>query len=104
MLLAAKEALPGGRIDHGWAPEALRPRPVRAGALTWIAAGVAGLRGLSLVWQVAQAVSEQVLGRIPVLQHIAAAVPGSSVTALLLSRLANVTAEACCPLSMEREG
>ncbi|APT60456.1 hypothetical protein RGI145_24235 (plasmid) [Roseomonas gilardii] len=289
MLLAAEEALPGGRIDHGWAPEALRPRPVRAGALTWIAAGVAvlllgwlllsgvgfvlarfregaelgwlalavsgcglaliatglagelrawrrlrqvdalrallarpdaplevakarcrawidglrtqlpeceavllsleaadslprlravlrrqvseplrqasrvagqraaleggvmvaispspaldgvlaGLRGLSLVRQVAQihglrpnlavtvallrravwtaagvsgadlvaqAVSEQVLGKIPVLQHIAAAVPGSSVTALRLSRLANVTAEACCPLSAEREG
>ena len=52
----------------------------------------------------AQAVSEQVLGRIPVLQHIAAAVPGSGVTALRLSRLAHVTAEACCPLAMEREG
>ena len=52
----------------------------------------------------AQAVSEQVLGRIPVLQHIAAAVPGSSVTVLRLSRLAHVTAEACCPLAAEREG
>ena len=64
----------------------------------WTAAGVSGAD------LVAQAVSEQVLGRIPVLQHIAAAVPGSSVTALRLSRLAHVTAEACCPLAMEREG
>lgn len=64
----------------------------------WTAAGVSGAD------LVAQAVSEQVLGRIPVLQHIAAAVPGSSVTALRLSRLAHVTAEACCPLAAEREG
>ncbi|ONH81791.1 hypothetical protein APZ41_018050 [Roseomonas mucosa] len=61
----------------------------------------AGVSGADLV---AQAVSEQVLGRIPVLQHIAAAVPGSSVTVLRLSRLAHVTAEACCPLAAEREG
>lgn len=53
---------------------AISPSPALDGVL-------AGLRGLSLVRQVAQAVSEQVLGRILVLQHIAAVVPGSGVTA-----------------------
>ena len=51
MLIDAPGAAAGDRIDHGWAPEMIRPPRVRRGSLSWLAGGlavlVAGWVGLS---------------------------------------------------------
>lgn len=74
----------------------LRPSALVTVALlrrvAWMAAGTAGL---SLV---SQNVAEQVLGSMPVLKHVAGAIPGSGTAAIRLYRLAGVAAKACSPL------
>jgi putative membrane protein len=58
--------------------------------VAWTAAGTAGIELLS------QSLADQLLGAVPVLKHIAATIPGGSVAAIRLYRLASITAEACC--------
>jgi len=75
---------------------------LRPGALTTLAlarrvavtaAGTAGLELLS------QSLSDQLLQHMPVLRHVAGAVPGATLAAVRLYRLARFTAVACSPLA-----
>ncbi|TPG37691.1 DUF697 domain-containing protein, partial [Roseomonas nepalensis] len=59
--------------------------------LAWTAAGTSGLDLLG------RSVADSALSHLPVLRHLAAALPGSGLTALRLKRLAEVTAQACSP-------
>ena len=61
--------------------------------VAWTAAGTTGL---SLV---SQGLADHVLTGLPVVRHVAAAIPGTGAVAVRLYRLAGVTAEACCPMS-----
>jgi putative membrane protein len=61
--------------------------------LAWTAAATAGIELLS------QQLADQALSALPLARHIAAAVPGGSLAAMRLYRLASLTAEACCPVS-----
>jgi len=61
--------------------------------VAWTAAGTTGL---SLV---SQGLADHVLTGLPVVKHVAAAIPGTGAVAVRLYRLAGVTAEACCPVS-----
>ncbi len=74
----------------------LRPGPVVTVVLmrkvAWTAAGTAGVDLL------ANSFTDQVLGSLPVIKHIAAALPGSSLAAMRLYRLAGMTAASCSPL------
>jgi len=74
----------------------LRPGPVVTIALlrrvAWTVAAVSGVEMAS------RSLTELTLERVPLISHLAAAVPGTAVTALRLYRLASVTAEACSPL------
>ena len=44
------------------------------------------------------AVADHVLTGLPVVKHVAAAIPGTGAVAVRLYRLTGVTAEACCPV------
>lgn len=57
------------------------------------AAGTAGLELLS------QSLSDQLLQHMPVLRHVAGAVPGATLAAVRLYRLARFTSVACSPLA-----
>lgn len=61
--------------------------------VAWTAAGTAWIELAS------QGLADQVLGAVPIVKHIAASMPGSSVAAVCLCRLATITAEACCPVA-----
>ena len=61
-----------------------------------VAAGTAG------VTIVSQGLADQLLATMPVLKHVAGAVPGTGVVAVRLYRLAIITAEACSPLTPTR--
>ena len=53
ILLDALDEAPGDRVDHGWAPELIRPASVPAGSLAWLAGGLmllaVGWIGLSML-------------------------------------------------------
>ncbi len=57
------------------------------------AAGTAGVELLS------QSLSDQLLQRLPVVSHLASAIPGATLAALRLYRLARIAALACSPLA-----
>jgi len=57
------------------------------------AAGTAGVELLS------QSLSDQLLQRLPVLSHLAAAIPGATLAAVRLYRLARFSALACAPVA-----
>ena len=61
--------------------------------VAWTAAGTTGLS------MVSQGLADHVLTGLPVVKHVAAAIPGTGAVAVRLYRLAGVTAEACCPVS-----
>ena len=58
----------------------------------WTAAGTAGID------LVAQGLADHALTSMPVLKHVAGALPGTGVVAVRLYRLAGVAAEACSPV------
>jgi putative membrane protein len=60
--------------------------------VAWTVASVSGTEMFS------RAAADQVLEKLPVIKHLAGAIPGTSVAALRLYRLAGITAEACSPL------
>jgi len=60
--------------------------------VVWAAAGVTGLAVLS------QTMADHVLTKVPVIKHLASALPEASLAALRLYRLAGITAEACSPI------
>jgi putative membrane protein len=60
--------------------------------VAWTAAGTTGI---SLV---SQSLADHALAHLPVLKHVAGALPGTSVVAIRIYRLAGVTAEACSPV------
>ena len=62
--------------------------------LTWTAAGTSGIDLLG------QGLADSALSHIPGLKQIAATLPGSSLTALHLKRLAEVAAWACSPMEV----
>ena len=64
----------------------------------WTAASITGVELLS------RALADHTLQTMPLVRHLAGAVPGTSVTALRLYRLAAITAEACSPLPVEAGG
>jgi putative membrane protein len=59
--------------------------------LAWTAAGTSGLDLLG------QTLADGALAHVPVLRQLATVLPGSGLMALRLRRLAEVTAQACCP-------
>ncbi len=61
--------------------------------VAWTAAGVSGLDLLS------QSLADHTLRTLPLVRHLAGAVPGTSLAAMRLYRLADMTAEACSPVS-----
>jgi putative membrane protein len=75
---------------------------VRPGALATMAlvrrvvATAAGTVGVELL---SQSLSDQLLQNMPVLRHVAGAVPGATLAAVRLYRLARFTALACSPLA-----
>ena len=74
----------------------LRPGFVATLALlrhvAWTAAGTAGLVMAS------QGLADHVLTELPVVKHVAGAIPGTGAVAVRLYRLAGVAAEACSPV------
>jgi putative membrane protein len=74
----------------------LRPGPTVTIALVrkvvWTAAGTAAIELMS------QNLADHLMSSMPGVKHLAAVVPGSSVAALRLYRLAGIAAEACCPV------
>ena len=90
----------GGRglmvIRHVAALYGLRPGlAVTLALVRKVAWTAAGTTGLSLV---SQGLADHVLGSMPVLKHVAGALPGSGAVAVRLYRLAGVTAETCSPV------
>jgi len=74
----------------------LRPGlAVTVGLLRQVAGTVASVSGTELL---TRAVADQVLEKLPLIKHLAGVIPGTSVAAVRLFRLAVVTAEACSPL------
>jgi uncharacterized membrane protein YcjF (UPF0283 family) len=74
----------------------LRPGlAVTVGLLRRVAWTVASVTGTELF---SRAVADQVLEKLPLIKHLAGAIPGTSVAAVRLYRLAGVTAAACSPL------
>jgi putative membrane protein len=75
----------------------LRPGAVASWALARrVVATAAGTAGMELL---TQGLSDQLLQHMPVLRHVAGAVPGATLAAVRLYRLARVTAVACSPLT-----
>jgi putative membrane protein len=68
---------------------------VTFGLLHRVAWMVASVSGVELV---ARTATDHVLEKVPVISHLAGAVPGVGVAAFRLYRLADITAEACSPL------
>jgi putative membrane protein len=62
--------------------------------VAWTAAGTAGLDLLS------QSLADHALGALPVARHLAGILPGTSLAAMRLYRLAGIAAEACCPVPL----
>ena len=60
--------------------------------VAWTAAGTTGLVLVS------QGLADHVLTGLPVVKHVASAIPGTGAVAVRLYRLAGVTAEACYPV------
>ena len=60
--------------------------------VAWTAAGTTGLVMAS------QGLADHVLTELPVVKHVAGAVPGTGAVAVRLYRLAGVAAEACPPV------
>jgi putative membrane protein len=60
--------------------------------VAWTAAGTAGLELLS------RGLADQALSSLPIAKYIAGALPGTSLAAMRLYRLARITADACCPV------
>ena len=77
---------------HGLRPGALATLSLARRVLS-TAAGTAGVDLLS------QGLADQLLHNLPGLRHLAAAVPGATLAAVRLYRLARVTALACSPLA-----
>lgn len=61
----------------------------------WTAMGVTGADLVALT------AAQQLLGHIPIVQHVVAAVPGAGLAAWRLGSLASVVAEACSPLPVD---
>ncbi len=61
--------------------------------IAWTAAGVSGFALLS------QTLAEHTLQKVPLVRHLAGALPETSLAAVRLYRLASITAEACSPIS-----
>jgi putative membrane protein len=61
--------------------------------VAWTAAAVSSTE------LIARGLADQVLQNLPVIKHLAGAVPGTSIAAIRLYRLAGITAEACSPLA-----
>lgn len=59
--------------------------------LAWTAAGTSGMDLLG------QGLADSALSHLPVIRQVAAALPGSGLTAIRLRRLADVAAQACSP-------
>ncbi len=82
------------RLCHG------RQRPSRVwfslALLRRVAWTAAGTTGVSLV---SQGLADHVLTNMPLLKHVAGALPGTGAVAVRLYRLAGVTAETCSPVS-----
>ena len=66
--------------------------------LAWTAAGISAMDLLG------QDLADSALSHVPVLRQLAAALPGSSLTALRLRRLADAAAQACSPLEVSQQG
>jgi putative membrane protein len=64
--------------------------------VAWTASGVSGLDMLS------QSMADEALHKLPWIKHIAGAVPGTSLAAIRLYRLAGITAEACSPCTVPK--
>ena len=64
--------------------------------LAWTAAGTSGMDLLG------QGPADSALSHWPGFKQVAAALPGSGLTALRLKRLAEVTAKACSPIETSR--
>lgn len=60
--------------------------------LAWTAAGVSGMDLLG------RGLADSALSHLPVIREVAAALPGSGLTALRLKRLAEIAARACSPI------
>ncbi|MGH7095871.1 MAG: DUF697 domain-containing protein [Stellaceae bacterium] len=77
----------------------LRPgAAVTIGLLRRVAGTVASVSGIELA---SRAVADHLLEKLPILKHLAGAVPGTSVAAIRLYRLAGITAAACSPVPDE---
>ena len=61
--------------------------------VAWTAAGTTGLS------MVSQGLADHVLAGLPVVKHVAGAIPGTGVVSVRQLRLANVAAEACSPVA-----
>ena len=61
-----------------------------------VAATAAGTAGLDLL---SQTLSDHLLQRMPVISHVVGAIPGATMTAVRLYRLARICAVACSPLT-----
>lgn len=90
----------GGRgllvIRHVAALYGLRPGlAVTLALLRRVAWTAAGTAGLSLV---SQGLADHALASMPVLKHVAGALPGTGAVAVRLYRLAGVTAKTCSPV------
>jgi len=90
----------GGRgllvIRHVAALYGLRPGLAVTLALLRRVAWTAGTTGVSLV---SQGLADHALTSMPVLKHVAGALPGTGVVAVRLYRFASVTAETCSPVA-----
>ncbi len=60
--------------------------------VAWTAAGTTGISLMS------QGLADHALASLPVLKHVAGALPGTGAVAVRLYRLAGITAEACSPV------
>ena len=60
-----------------------------------VAATAVGTAGIDLL---SQSLADHALGTLPIARHLAGALPGTSVAALRLYRLAGITAAACSPV------
>ena len=77
----------------------LRPGPLVTLALlrqvAWTAAGVSGFAQLS------QSLADHTLHQLPIIRHLAGALPETGLAAMRLYRLATITAETCLPIDAE---
>lgn len=75
----------------------LRPGlAVTVGLMRRVIWTVASVSGAELV---SRTIADHALDKVPVLKHLAGAVPGTSLAAIHLYRLAGITAQACSPVA-----